>query len=241
VTCSVPCNLRYQNKVRWERRRKAGKRATFSTHIREGFCLGCGGKTRYVKGQRKLTGRQGDSLNWHLSCFGRVYSMWRDGLGRYREKRCAICRKPFLALGYAWKKKTCSEECRAELIHRMNVNYRKKHEARSLPKQERACLVCGKRFTVGGGHGKWNKKVCGNKRCRKELMRRSSEAWWKAHPRTLKVQSWRQERICVVCGKRFMIARPAVWNQKTCSKECRYEHLRRRTLLRGRRLAKQAK
>jgi len=234
VTCSATCNLRYQNKVGWERRREAGKPAKFSTHIREGFCLGCGGKTRYVKDQKKLTGRQGDSLNWHYSCYWRTRAMWTEGLYRYREKRCAICGKPFLILGSGWKKKTCSEECRAELIHRMNVNYRKKHKARSMPIQERACLVCGKRFTVGGGHGKWNKKVCGAKSCCKELLRRSSEAWRKAHPRPHKIKNWRKRINCVVCGKPFMIARRAVWNQKTCSIECRYEHLRRGTYLRGR-------
>jgi hypothetical protein len=45
----------------------------------------------------------------------------------------------------------------------------------------------------------------------------------------------------VVCGKPFWIAQRAAWNQKTCSIACRYERHLRGTLLRDRRLRKQAR
>ena len=212
-----------------ERLRSSWVPQCFGDRLKTGFCLGCGGKTRYVKDQRKLTGKQGDTVNWHPACYTRFSRMWRKEL--YREgqrRRCAVCRKVFIAAGRgAYRKILCSEGCRREWQRRADRVREKRHDRRPLPRQRRACLVCGKRFLVGGGLAEGTKRTC-SPACRKEWKRRATAARLKAHPRPLKVHVLGYQRTCVICGESFTIESPREWRRNACSPDCRTERNRRR-------------
>lgn len=209
---------------RWVPRRFGDKRKT-------GFCLFCGGRTRYVKGQRKLTGKKGDSLNWHPACYARFVRMWTKDL--YREdqvRRCAVCRKVFVAAGRgAYRQKYCSRECQKEWFYKILPGRGKKRVLRLIPRQKRTCVVCGKGFFIGGGLGRATKKVC-SKACRREWNHRLDAAWRQAHPKPRKVDSMGYQRTCIVCGKSFEIERPKEWQRNVCSLDCRKERDRRKWL-----------
>jgi predicted nucleic acid-binding Zn ribbon protein len=196
----------------------------FGDKLKTGFCLGCGGKTRYVKDQLKLTGEQGDSLNWHRACYRRLYQMWtRDLFREDRLLRCAVCRKAFTAARKGGHhQKLCSPECRKEWNRRLYQEWRKSHVCRPLPRHKLGCIVCGREFEVGGGLGRWNKKTCSDA-CRKERDRRLAAARRKAHRGPLKVDWLGYQRTCVVCGKSFKIGIPKEWRRNTCSLACRNE------------------
>lgn len=227
-TCSRECHRLRRLKERWKQRRKKGKPIVFSDHRREGFCLLCGGKTRWVKDQLKLTGKIRDSVNWHRPCYERFYRWWMIELYQSREHRhiCVVCKKPFTAVGYgAWKRKTCSEGCRREHAIEIAKAWRERFRAKHMDREERACIVCGKPFSVGGGLGGWNKKTC-SRACRLVRKRQTTAAWRKAHPR---IPMQEQERPCLVCGKAFIVGGGrGAWNKKTCSIPCRYEWKRRK-------------
>lgn len=192
----------------------------FSDKLREGFCLGCGGKTRWVKNHYKRFGRDGDTLNWHRACYSQFLRRWTTGLEAERsyEHVCRICGKRFTAAGRgAWIRLTCSEGCRREHT-RQRVKARSEgFRARPLVRRERACAVCGKRYLVGRGLGRASKKTC-SPACRRERKRRLAAAWYKRRRRPLILQRF----TCVICGKRFSVKSPTVVIRKTCSIPCRY-------------------
>jgi len=200
----------------------------FGDRLKTGFCLGCGGRTRYVKGQLKRTGKQGDSLNWHQGCYRLFYRMWTQDLFREdRLLRCVVCGRVFIASrkgGY--RQKNCSEECRKVWKLKLAQVRRRIYVPRPLPRSRRACVVCGKEFAVGGGLGGGTKLTC-SELCRKERKRRVTAAWHKAHPRPLKVDLLGYQRSCVVCGKSFTIKNPREWRRNACSLACRNERNRR--------------
>jgi len=198
----------------------------FSDKLREGFCLGCGGKTRWVRNHFKRFGKDGDSLNWHRACFARFRYRWTTGLEKALgyQHVCEVCGKRFTAAGLgAWMRKTCSEECRYERTLAIALARAKLHRSRPFPRQERACVVCGKLFPVGGGLGRWKKKTC-SRACRNEQKRRTTAAWRKTRVKPLSVQKCK----CVICGKPFtyMGSKPGL--RKTCSISCRYQWHRQR-------------
>lgn len=193
----------------------------FSDKLQEGFCLGCGGKTRWMRGYRKRTGKDWDSLNWHRACYGRFRYRWTEALDRARGHKliCAVCGKHFTTVGYgAWRRKTCSEECRRERVNEMRTARLKIHRGRPLPRQERACVICGKLYLVGGGLGLWKKMTC-SRACRLARKRQTTAAWRKTHVKPLTLQ----RRRCVVCGKSFTYMGSKPGRRKTCSISCRYE------------------
>jgi len=198
----------------------------FSDKLREGFCLGCGGKTRWVKNHFKRFGKDGDSLNWHRACYKRYHSWWtRDPeTDQGYERVCPVCGERFTASGNgAWRKKTCSKKCqyeRALEIARIRARIRR---SRPLPRHERACVICGKLFPVGGGLGRWKKMTC-SRACHLARKHQTTAAWYKAHARPLTIQKCK----CAVCGKSFsyMGSKPGL--RKTCNIPCRYEWKRRK-------------
>lgn len=167
-------------------------------------------------------------MNWHHACYRRCYQMWtRDLFREDRILRCVVCRKAFTAARRGGHpQKLCSPECRKVWEHRLYREWRRSHVHRPLPRYKLGCLVCGRKFEVGGGLGRWNKKTCSDA-CHKERDRRLAAARRKTHPTALKVDLLGYQRTCVVCGKSFKIKSPLDWKRNACSLACRNERNRR--------------
>ena len=210
----------------------------FSEKLRVGFCLGCGGETRWVRNHFKRFGKDGDSLNWHRSCYARFRYRWTIGLklAQGYEHTCEVCGKRFMAAGRgAWIRMTCSEECRYQRTLAKALERAKLRPSRRLPGHERACVICGNLFPVGGGLGKARKKTC-SPACRQLRKRQTTAAWQRRRRGPLFVHRF----TCVVCGKRFSAKSHKAVTRKTCSISCRVRWARLRNAAWGkaRRLGK---
>jgi hypothetical protein len=97
---------------------------------REGFCLGCGGKTRFVPPGKRRSAKDRDTLHWHRLCLQRFTYRWTKGLftGMGEERACSVCGRTFLSLQFGgFVQKACSEDCRIEQRLRSMKAWQRRH------------------------------------------------------------------------------------------------------------------
>jgi len=145
--CSAACRaeLRRRNMKVWIRsqqdfyrerywRKKApatGKEPRrFGPGLRQGFCLGCGGKTRHVPAGKQRSAKDKDTLQWHRSCRQLFVYRWTKGLftGLGEERACSVCGRKFLSRRFGgFIQKACSEKCRTQQRLQSMKAWRKRH------------------------------------------------------------------------------------------------------------------
>lgn len=129
-------------------------------------------------------------------------------------KKCAYCSKDFTPRNL--NRKYCSEECSKRAERDKDKLRKRKHTAQNPVIV--SCVVCGKPFAKKAA------VVCCSKACSAEHKKLKGAEYRKAHAKN------HDERICPVCGTKFIAANK---NNRYCSSTCKKKYRAVRDLQRA--------
>jgi ribosomal protein S27AE len=137
------------------------------------------------------------------------------------EASCSICQAAFRYdhVGRGRRRRTCSIECRAARLSKLNSNYRRagryrrKPRAKTIPK---LCVVCSAAFLASDA----KRQACGLG-CGGILAKRAGDAGRKRNAEQ------RRRRVCERCGSQFVMHNPSgaaragrTLEGRFCSRDC---------------------